>query len=184
MAELIVDGYELKAIPERDGYFATADGRIWSTRPRNKWAKPPNSPRQLKPAVRGGNSKYFVVSVPNNSGKFQSEYVHHLVLLAFVGPCPEGCECCHGPRGRLENGIDNLRWDTPKANGGDRKACGTSRPGQNNPQAKITNYLADKIRAVYDGERGSILRLARVVGIDPSCIRKILANKSYRSELK
>lgn len=39
------------------------------------------------------------------------------VLETFVGPCPEGMECCHFPeRDRSNNRLDNLRWDTHHEN--------------------------------------------------------------------
>lgn len=43
--------------------------------------------------------------------------VHQLVLLAFVGPCPDGREVCHGPDSdKANNRLDNLRYDTHLAN--------------------------------------------------------------------
>jgi len=36
--------------------------------------------------------------------------VDHLVLLAFVGPCPEGYECRHLDGDPANNHVDNLRW--------------------------------------------------------------------------
>lgn len=42
--------------------------------------------------------------------------VHALVLLAFVGPCPDGLECCHGDDDKTNNHLSNLKWDTHSAN--------------------------------------------------------------------
>ena len=43
--------------------------------------------------------------------------VHHVVLEAFVGPCPSGLEGCHYPDSNpANNRLDNLRWDTRAAN--------------------------------------------------------------------
>lgn len=42
--------------------------------------------------------------------------VHRLVLAAFVGPCPDGMECCHWDDDPTNNRLENLRWDTPRAN--------------------------------------------------------------------
>jgi hypothetical protein len=42
--------------------------------------------------------------------------VHRLVLEAFVGPCPDGMECCHEDGDSTNNRVDNLRWDTHEAN--------------------------------------------------------------------
>lgn len=42
--------------------------------------------------------------------------VHTLVLTAFVGPRPEGMECCHQDGDPSNNILSNLRWDTPSSN--------------------------------------------------------------------
>jgi hypothetical protein len=42
--------------------------------------------------------------------------VHRLVLIAFVGPCPDGMEGCHNNGVPSDNRLENLRWDTRKAN--------------------------------------------------------------------
>lgn len=49
-------------------------------------------------------------------GKPARRFVHRLVLEAFVGPCPEGQEGCHGDGNGLNNHLSNLRWDTRSAN--------------------------------------------------------------------
>lgn len=43
-------------------------------------------------------------------------FVHRMVLLAFVGPAPEGMEACHNDGNRTTNALTNLRWDTPSEN--------------------------------------------------------------------
>ncbi|MES5383891.1 NUMOD4 motif-containing HNH endonuclease [Mycolicibacterium conceptionense] len=42
--------------------------------------------------------------------------VGRLVLAAFVGPCPDGMECCHNDGDAGNNRLENLRWDTHSAN--------------------------------------------------------------------
>ena len=44
------------------------------------------------------------------------QFVHRLVLLAFVGPCPEGMEVCHNDSDPTNNRLDNLRYDTRSGN--------------------------------------------------------------------
>lgn len=46
----------------------------------------------------------------------RTQFVHRLVLLAFVGPCPDGAECCHADDDSSNNHLYNLRWDTHSAN--------------------------------------------------------------------
>lgn len=65
----------------------------------------------------------MVVLHRDGSGKTRS--VHSLVLQAFVGPCPEGMECCHNDGNPANNHLGNLRWDTPSANVLDQVRHGT-----------------------------------------------------------
>lgn len=52
--------------------------------------------------------------------------VHSLVLEAFIGPRPDGLECCHWDGNPANNVLSNLRWDTRSANGQDRVRHGNS----------------------------------------------------------
>ncbi len=59
--------------------------------------------------------------------------VHKLVLLAFVGPAPEGTECCHNNGIASDNRIENLRWDSHANNNADRKRHGNYATGKRHP---------------------------------------------------
>jgi hypothetical protein len=41
---------------------------------------------------------------------------HHVILITFVGPRPDGLMCCHWDGDPANNRLENLRWDTPRAN--------------------------------------------------------------------
>lgn len=41
---------------------------------------------------------------------------HHAVLLAWVGPCPEGYQCDHINGNAADNRLENLEWITPAEN--------------------------------------------------------------------
>lgn len=58
--------------------------------------------------------------------KRKTAKVHRLVLEAFVGPAPEGMECCHNNGIASDNRIENLRWDTTAANRRDSVKHGTN----------------------------------------------------------
>lgn len=78
--------------------------------------------RMLTPSpIPGG---YRTVRLYRN-GVGRTRTVHRLVLEAFVGPAPEGMECCHGPGGPADNRLTNLRWDTQAANSADQFEHGT-----------------------------------------------------------
>jgi len=81
--------------------------------------------RILRPALRP--TGYLQVTLSRRNEHWHP-FVHQLVLLAFVGPAPEGTECCHGNGNRTDNRLSNLRWDTRLANAADATAHGTG-PG-------------------------------------------------------
>jgi hypothetical protein len=57
-------------------------------------------------------------------GRRSSQFVHQLVLEAFVGPCPEGMEVCHNDGDPTNNRLDNLRYGTRTGNMQDRTRHG------------------------------------------------------------
>lgn len=67
---------------------------------------------------------YPIITVRGN-GRKSTRTVHQLVLIAFVGPKPEGMECCHNDGNRTNNRLSNLRWDTKKSNALDAVRHGT-----------------------------------------------------------
>ncbi|XTP37104.1 NUMOD4 motif-containing HNH endonuclease [Mycobacterium sp. TJFP1] len=79
-----------------------------------------------------GGYKYICL---NGGGKVRNNAkVHHLVLEAFVGPRPEGMECCHANDIPDDNRLENLRWDTPRANVEDRVRIGKQRSTKHCPK--------------------------------------------------
>ena len=87
---------------------------------------------------------YLIVDL-RRDGRRSSKNVHGLVLTAFVGPSPEGLECCHGDRNKTNNCLLNLRWDTKSNNQADRILHGTSNRGERNGVSKLT---AEKVKAI------------------------------------
>ncbi|MGA3803708.1 NUMOD4 motif-containing HNH endonuclease [Ralstonia nicotianae] len=78
-------------------------------------------------------------------GKTTMQSVHRLVLTAFVGPCPDGMECCHNNGNASDNRLENLRWDTHLANNGDRKLHGTYLLGEDHKMAKLSEEQVTEI---------------------------------------
>lgn len=58
-------------------------------------------------------------------GRAKTVKVHRLVLGAFVGPAPEGQECCHNDGNPANNHLGNLRWGSRSENALDRVRHGT-----------------------------------------------------------
>lgn len=64
----------------------------------------------LRTRVNPANG-YEIVNLVRNAVRVTFP-VHRLVMLAFVGPCPPGQEVLHGPGGKLDNRLVNLRYGT------------------------------------------------------------------------
>lgn len=69
-------------------------------------------------------SGHRTVSLCTNA-KRRIFHVHHLVLMAFVGPRPTGMEGCHWNDDPTDNRVENLRWDTRSGNQLDSVRNGT-----------------------------------------------------------
>jgi hypothetical protein len=128
------EGVEYRPIEGFRFYRVGSDGSVWGCQKCGRGAGRIGPWRRLCPS--NGGKGYQLVKL-REGGQQRNEYVHVLVLEAFVGPRPEGMEACHDPNpDRTCNRLDNLRWDTPSANNHDKDAHGTSNKGENHYQAK------------------------------------------------
>lgn len=98
-------------IPGFEDYLVSDRGAIARMTPRGR--------KMLRP---GHNvSGHLYVNLYDVDGRRHREYVHRLVLFAFVGqPAPDQ-ECCHWDDDPENNALTNLRWDTSEANHADRR---------------------------------------------------------------
>jgi len=123
----------IRHIPGLPGYAASRDGRIWSKYVRgdnrrtlgDKW-------NPLSPATCKGGRQTLVL---NGS----TAYVHHLILITFVGPQPQGLEACHFDGDASNNSVENLRWDTHSGNELDKIRHGTHNRGERHGMSKLSN---------------------------------------------
>jgi HNH endonuclease/Homeodomain-like domain len=100
--------------------------------------------------------------------------VHRLVLETFVGPCPDGLLTCHNDGDPTNNRVNNLRWDTPKANAADRVSHGNTWAGGRNG-SKLSKSQRQKVFRLKE-EGVSVDRIAKRLGVTPRRIYQILAS--------
>jgi hypothetical protein len=104
--------------------------------------------------------------------------VHRLVLMAFVGPCPDGMEACHYDGNPTNNHLSNLRWDTALANQEDKRRHGRMSLGERNSFAKLTNEQVRLIKVrIRAGEK--LRRIADDYSVTPEAIGLIKAGKNW-----
>lgn len=101
--------------------------------------------------------------------------VHALVLLAFVGPCPEGMECCHHPDPCKANvSLSNLSWGTRQTNMGHKHIHGTTACGEKQGSAKLTASQVREIRDDYAAGLATQQELADRSGVSQLLVSKIV----------
>jgi len=95
---------------------------------------------------------YPTVTLCKN-GVTRNHTVHVLVLTAFVGPCPDGMEGCHGNDIKTDNRLCNLRWDTQSANADDSVRNGTHNMASKTHCPSGHPYDAENTRITPAGHR-------------------------------
>jgi len=102
--------------------------------------------------------------------------VHRVVLEAFVGPCPEGMVCCHGPNGVLDNSLGNLCWGTKSKNAGeDKRRDGTDNRGTKHAMVKLTENQVLDILA----DQRTYQRIADSYGVSKPTITAIKTGRNW-----
>lgn len=180
--------YKSLAFFDLPAYRVGDDGSVWSCL---RWTRKgqdksstsryylSSSWKRIKPFMAGPDLAYPCVGLRTMDHRIKKISVHRLVLLAFVGPCPEGMEACHNDGDSTNNSLSNLRWDTPKNNHADKKKHGTVNLGEENPSAKLTEEQVRMIRRLYDLRGVSIYRLAKDFGCSWHNIRNIVTRKIW-----
>lgn len=114
------------SIPGSGGvYEASTDGRIRSVPRKVAHARSGHITLPgtvLKPVPQKSGHQQVTVRI---DGLLRPRLVHHLVLMTFVGPMPEGLEGCHGNGDPTDNRLVNLRWGTRSSNVEDAVRHGT-----------------------------------------------------------
>jgi len=111
-------------------------------------------------------------------GRIRQMLVHRLVLEAFVGPRPAGCECRHLDGNPANNRLDNLCWGTRTENMSDRDRHGTTARGERCGRAKLTEANVHEIRKLL--EQGMPQRkIGRLYGVSGVAIAKIKLGKTW-----
>jgi len=156
------------AVPDWPDYEVSDFGRVRS----RKYGK-----RMLK--LVHAKSGHLKVHLRNNE-RHRNEYVHRLVLFAFVGPCPSGKECRHFPdRSPKNNRLNNLSWDTRLVNQRDSIRHRTRARGEQHGLAKLSNQKIRAIQRIKVWSYGTLVKLARSYGVHVETIRRIRDRKVW-----
>lgn len=167
MVTFVNEGERWRKIVEFPDYEVSTFGRV-----RRIGAK-----RFLRQAPRPGRYPHLRVEL-RKGGRLYWRTVHVLVLIAFVGPPEPGKEtACHNDGNPANNRLDNLRWDTQKANMEDMVRHGTRISGERCHFAKITEEVVVRIRQVVGK---STREIGREFGISQSTVSMIRTRRIWK----
>lgn len=180
---------EYRDIPGCPGYRVGNDGSLWTAVVRDVVLVGGGLPGLRGSRVRVGdewrkmrtrpNKKGYLTVIVRVGGRKRTLKVHRTVLLAFVGPCPDGMEACHGPGGKLDNRLANLRWDTSASNVADRYTHGETLKGEKNVKHKLTEQDVRDMRVIYRGGGISYRALAGMFGVTASTAHKAVVGLQW-----
>jgi len=160
------------------GYRVGTDGSVWSWKCKDgtrvkRW-------KQLKPwTARGG----YLITRFTVDGVQHYRSVHAVILEAFVGPRPVGCEGCHNNNDPADNRLENLRWDTPKNNCVDRAANGFINKvlrGESHPRATLTWDQVREIRRIRQEEGKTLQAIATLFATSKRTVLDIVHNRIWK----
>lgn len=163
-----------RPIPDFPGYDISDHGRVrsyYACNDRAEWYISDAPQRILRPGQSGG---YPFVGLCTEHKRY-SRRIHSLVLLAFVGPRPDGLECCHNDGDPANNRLSNLRYDTHLANSAD-----THRHRGEWPGSKLND--SDVIRMRHMGASGvRDTELAKLFQVGIETVHSVCAGRSHRA---
>ena len=109
------DGTEVRLVPlERTGkpLYVSRDGRAFSYVQEHFRLIKPFPTAYPRNKYNGGRKQQYL----KMHHRHHHILIHRAVLLAWVGPCPEGYEADHLNGITTDNRIENLEWVTPAEN--------------------------------------------------------------------
>lgn len=160
----------LKEIPGFPTYCITKDGKVWSRKTK----------RFLRPYLGHG---YLHIDLWRDS-KPHHRQIHRLVLETFTGSCPKNMECCHSNGIRIDNRLENLRWDTHSNNAKDAVKHGTLislfQNGETHPNSKLKEKDVRMIIYMYKTGLFLMREIAKIYSIKYTTVSRIINKKRWK----
>lgn len=167
-----------RAIPGVDGYEVSDSGDVRSYYVKgNHKRRRAAYPRTLSTANSNG---YRTVSLPID-GTYRTRRVHALVMIAFVGEPPEGCEIAHLNGDRADNRLANLAYVSHRENEAHKRKHGTNGAGERNSMATMQGWQVAEMRylASKSVPQGKI---AALFDVSHKYVSEVLSGRAWPDE--
>lgn len=168
-------------IPNYTGYHVTRDGAVYSRYIKGSRGNLSDKWHALIFSCEK-NGRKAVNLKEDCSGKFKRFRVYRLVLMAYVGPCPNGMVACHNDGDVTNNNLENLRWDTQKNNLKDTVIHGTKINGTKCYNSKLNdnivlNIFKDRVAGLTQE------KIAAKYEVAQSTVKDILLRRDWKHVL-
>jgi len=134
--------------------------------------------------TKQGYNRFFLLA---DNGRLKKIFVHRVVALAFIGPCPsEKHLALHWDDNPRNNHYSNIRWGTTKdnykdavRNGKSVLICGVDARGEKNAAARLTNKKVLQARRLFFSGKEKLTTLAQEAGVALSTMSKAINGKNW-----
>lgn len=167
-----------RPIPGVPGYEVSDHGHVRShLKAGNHKRKHSEHPRLLRMNIRKHDSR-VTVSLPREDGKYVTRHVHRLVMLAFIGRCPDGLEVAHLNGNPIDNRLANLKYVTHQENEAHKRQHGTVATGERNGAAALLGWQVAEMK--YLAAKGiPQARIADLFDVDRQRVCDVLGQKTW-----
>lgn len=167
-------------IPGFPDYRISRDGKVYSRRVYgSRTRRVSDEWWELKQKGNSVRRRHPYVDLFREVGKPERFFVHQLVMMAFVGPCPEGMIVCHKNDVADDNRLENLYYGTKATNNTDAVRNGRIKVGEDSWCATLTNDQVREIRRLCR-EGSTYAELAARFGKSKHYIYRIVTLEIWR----
>lgn len=161
----------LKSIPNFENYLISKTGKIYSKKRKG------TDGRFIKPLLVSNG--YLIAQLWKNNIACP-KLIHRLVLETFVGPCPDGMECCHNNGIKTDNRLENLRWGTKKENYKDRIKHKGAICGETSSNHKLIERDVRMIVYIWQTGLFTQSEIAAIYNVSQSHISFIITKRQWK----
>lgn len=165
-----------RLVKDYEGVYEVSDlGRVRRVAPSNGT----QAGYVLQPTVQPSGYLAVGLSCRSLGRKYETRRVHCLVAEAFLGKRPRGAEVNHKNGRKGDNRACNLEYVSRKTNAEHAGKTGLLRRGSRHPHARLTERQVIEIVDRHKREQLDSGQLARIYGVKQTCIRDLLAGKTW-----